>query len=317
MLIVLLLPATGSGWGYEGHSNVNEVAAGKIPRSMPRFFRKGKKWLTYLGYEPDRWRDDREAALKSAQSPDHFLDLELLDGITQLPPDRYSFYQLLAEKRASTPGNPEMLLPQKVGLQPYIVIEVYDRLKASFREYRLLKELKKPTKNVERKIVFYAGWLGHYVADGAQPLHTTIHYNGWVGDNPSQYSADRTIHYRFESEFVKTNLERPDFADLVQPPTQLANPFADYMQYLRDSNRLVEPLYQLDKAGAFTGAGTAEGRDFVRRRLAAGAQMLVNLWYTAWLESTKPPIPRAPAASPSPPEGSGGLPGKPPAPPGS
>jgi hypothetical protein len=54
---------------------------------------------------------------------------------------------------------------------------------------------------------------------------------------------------------------------------------------LQSSNRLVERCYQLDKDGGFTGAGTAQSREFIRQRLAAGAQMLVNMWYTAWVES--------------------------------
>jgi len=60
-------------------------------------------------------------------------------------------------------------------------MEVYGRLKAAFREYRKLKADHQPTAPVEQAIIFYAGWLGHYVADGAQPLHTTIKYNGWWG----------------------------------------------------------------------------------------------------------------------------------------
>src|ERR1022692_3331273 len=47
---------------------------------------------------------------------------------------------------------------------------------------------KKNTKPSEAEIVFLAGWLGHYVGDGSQPLHTSIQYNGWVGPNPHGYS---------------------------------------------------------------------------------------------------------------------------------
>ena len=43
------------------------------------------------------------------------------------------------------------------------------------------------------------------------------------------------------------------------------------MKYLRHSNSLVEKTYQLEKAGGFTGEGTAEGRAFMNERLAAGA----------------------------------------------
>jgi hypothetical protein len=66
---------------------------------------------------------------------------------------------------------------------------------------------------------------------------------------------------------------------------------------------LVEPLYQLEKKGAFAAnekKGTPEGREFTKQRLAAGAQMLANMWLTAWEESAvDPPDPWAkPAAQP-------------------
>jgi hypothetical protein len=69
--------------------------------------------------------------------------------------------------------------------------------------------------------------------------------------------------------------------------------------YLRESNRHVEKVYAIDKAGGFNGKGSPEAFDFTTHRLAAGSQMLLNLWYTAWLESAnKPePLPGAPAVS--------------------
>ena len=65
----------------------------------------------------------------------------------------------------------------------------------------------------------------------------------------------------------------------------MADPFGSYMQYLRSSNGLVEKVYELDKAGGFRDAGSREAFDFTGQRLAAGSQMLVNLWYTAWLDT--------------------------------
>jgi hypothetical protein len=76
---------------------------------------------------------------------------------------------------------------------------------------------------------------------------------------------------------------------------RLKDPWRDYLQYLRDSNKLVEKVYQIEKAGGLKDTGTPESRDFLRQRLAAGAQMLLNLWYTAWEESARPLPPRAPA----------------------
>jgi len=60
------------------------------------------------------------------------------------------------------------------------------------------------------------------------------------------------------------------------------------LKYLRHSNTLVEKTYQLEKAGAFTGAGTADGKEFTDERLAAGAIELRDLIYTAWVKSGDP-----------------------------
>jgi hypothetical protein len=241
--------------------------------------------IAYLGPEPDRWRNPAEFALKNAQEPDHFIDLERVDWLNPLPRGRYEFYRKLYEKRAVTPDHQDDYLPERVGLQPYIVMEIFGRLKAAFREYRHLREVHQPTAPVEHAIVFYAGWLGHYVADGSQPLHTTIQYNGWVGANPKQYTTQHGIHALFETTYVAQNITSKDFSALVHAPQRLDDPFPQYVSYLRESNQFVETVYVFEKAGGFSGKGSPEALSFTMQRLAAGSQMLLNLWYTAWLDS--------------------------------
>ena len=92
-------------------------------------------------------------------------------------------------------------------------MEVYGRLKAAFREYRQRVAKHQPTQAVEHAIIFYAGWLGHYVADGWQPLHTTIRYNGWVGPNPNGYTTEHHSHSQFESDCVAANISAKDSPD--------------------------------------------------------------------------------------------------------
>ncbi len=95
-----------------------------------------------------------------------------------MPRKRFDYIAALAVLQAA---HPELdLKPEKVGLQPYVTTEVYERLKAAMREYRTLSDHHKDVKPVEQAILFYAGWLGHYVADGAMPLHVTVNYDGWV-----------------------------------------------------------------------------------------------------------------------------------------
>ena len=64
--------------------------------------------------------------------------------------------------------------------------------------------------------------------------------------------------------------------------------FDSYVAYLRHTATFVEKTYQLEKAGGFLGAGSAESRDFVTERLAAGASMLRDMIYTAWIKSADP-----------------------------
>jgi hypothetical protein len=300
MALVLLQSGGAGAWGNEGHSAINRVAAEKVPAEMPSFLRRAATEIAYLGPEPDRWRSPSEFALKNAQEPDHFIDLERVAWLDPLPQGRYEFYRKLYEKRAATPStdHPDDYLPEHVGLQPYITMEVYGRLKAAFREYRQFKASHQPTAAVEQAIIFYAGWLGHYVADGSQPLHTTIQYNGWVGPNPNGYTTERKIHAQFETAYVAANITAKDFAPLVTSPERLDDPFARYVAYLRQSNELVEKVYQLEKAGGFTGKGSPEAFGFTTHRLAAGSQMLLDLWYTAWLESAVP-VAEHPAAAPA------------------
>lgn len=283
-------------WGTEGHTYINRVAAQKIPASMPRFLRRAVIEIAYLGPEPDRWRNPAEFALKNAQEPDHFIDLERVSWLDPLPKGRYEFYRKLYEKRAATTDHSDDYLPERVGLQPYITMEVYGRLKSAFRDYRQQVAAHQSTAAVQEAIILYAGWLGHYVADGCQPLHTTIQYNGWVGPNPKGYTTQHGIHAQFETDYVGANIKAADFAGLVKTPSQLADPFTDYVAYLRESNGLVEKVYAIEKAGGFAGKGTPAAFDFTTHRLAAGSQMLLNLWYTAWIESAQPaPEYQAPA----------------------
>ena len=286
--LVLMQSEAAVAWGNQGHTAINRVAAQRIPASMPSFLHGAVDEIAYLGPEPDRWRSPSEPALKNAQEPDHFIDLERVTWLDPLPRGRYEFYRKLYEKRASTKDNPDDYLPERVGLQPYVTMEVYGRLKAAFREYRQRHASHRPAQAVQRAIVFYAGWLGHYVADGSQPLHTTIQYNGWVGPNPHGFSTQHGIHAQFETDYVAANITDKDFAGLVKSPERLEDPFDRYVDYLRQSHILVENVYSLEKVGGFTGKGSPAAFDFTTRRLAAGSQMLLDLWYTAWVESALP-----------------------------
>ncbi len=290
MLAAVLLPTLAPGWGDVGHTTINRAAAEKIPADMPHFLKAASSRIGWLGPEPDRWRSNLEKPLNDAQAPDHFIDLEYVDWLKPFPPDRYAFIQAVYQYRAQHPqdGVPP---PEKIGFQPYI----YHR---SLRppEGRLPRVSPRPgrgrsTADAEANAIFYAGWLGHYVGDGSNPMHTSIQYNGWVGPNPKGYSTSHDVHSKMETAFVNANPEVTHIADLVGAPRHLDHPFEDYIAYLRESRSRIERAYQLEKAGGFDGKGTPESREFIRQQLGRGAQMLLNMWYTAWVDSAGEPGP--------------------------
>jgi hypothetical protein len=282
LVCVLTQPLAAYGWGNAGHRLVNRLAASTLPADVPTFLRSpvAIAEIEYLGPESDNWRSAAEPELNAAQALEHFIDLESADALGPLPHRRLDF-----EARVFASGQ----RPEKIGLQPWQTVEVWERLKAALREYRKLNAVHQDTHFVEQAVLFYAGWLGHYVGDGAQPLHTTIQYNGWVGPNPNGYTTEHKIHWQFEGPFVEANLRGPAVrAKMTHPKTIQGDIFDAYMAYLRHSKTYVERVYELEKARGFVGRGTTESREFTAERLADGASMLRDMIYTAWLESGKP-----------------------------
>ncbi len=282
LLCLVSQPPAARAWGNEGHRIINRLAATTLPAGVPAFLRSEATLneIEYLGPEPDRWRSPAEPELNAAQAPEHFIDLEPADALGPLPHRRLDF-----EARVFASGQ----RPEKIGLQPWQATEVWERLKAALREYRRLAAAGQDTRPVEQAAIFYAGWLGHYVGDAAQPLHTTIQYNGWVGSNPNGYTTAHQIHWQFEGPFVAANLHAPEVQAKMTPLQALqGDVFDDYVAYLRHTSTYVEKVYQLEKTGGFEGAGSAESRDFTAARLAAGASMLRDMVYSAWLDSARP-----------------------------
>ena len=70
------------------------------------------------------------------------------------------------------------------------------------RRYRDAQSRKEDTRFIELEIAFYMGWTGHYTGDGAQPLHDTVHHDGWQGANPKGYTTAPQVHGLFETRFV-------------------------------------------------------------------------------------------------------------------
>src|SRR5579885_3891184 len=155
--------------------------------------------------------------MSAMKAPDHYIELEVADLIHPLPRRRHDFIAAAYAASLTRPAQARELRPERIGFQPYITNEVWERLKAAMREYRDLNAKHEDTKPVEAAILFYAGWLGHYVGDGAQPLHVTVQYNGWTGPNPNGYTTAHQIHHIFEGVFVADNMHDTEVQARMTP----------------------------------------------------------------------------------------------------
>jgi len=126
----------------------------------------------------------------------------------------------------------------------------------------------------------------HFVGDASQPLHVSVHYNGWGNyPNPNGYSNSRTIHARFETALVKAAASDAGVAAGIGAYRPSAAPIeARVATYLRASLAAVPRVYALEAAGAIDVA-SPDAAALVIERLAAGAAMLRDLTADAWIAS--------------------------------
>jgi hypothetical protein len=272
-----------SRWGERGHEMSARAAAATLPEEMPAFFRYATDQLVYLDPEPDRWRDRSRLEMAEAATYDHYIDLENIPPAALEAPDRFSYLATLYEAGLDKPE-------RDGGFLPFRIVELYQRI---VTEWRLWERAGLPERLwIEARIINDAGILGHYVTDGSQPHHTTIHFNGWDADapNPEGFTLDRSFHTRFEGTYVNAFVTPSDVnSRTATAPTSFEGSVRSAVfDYLRTSHRNVETLYRLERDFGFDPGGPfrPSARDFAADRLAAGATMLGSLWWSAWLEGT-------------------------------
>ena len=318
-LLLLATPAALRAWDYEGHRIVNQLALTALPPDFPAFVREpvNAERVAFLAGEPDRWRNVPDLPIKQYNGIDHYCDLEQIPWagleFATLPSLRYEFAAKFAAGRAAHADKFPFIDEAKdadhtrewCGFAPWAITEYFGKLRSAFSYLQTFEELDADTQrplgtpeeiaNARANIVYMMGVMGHYVGDCAQPLHTTIHHNGWVGPNPNGYSIWQGIHGWVDGGFIaKAGVKTAEIAPRVTfaSPLSLA-PRADgrdpmfvaVLDYLLAQNKLVEPLYQLEKAGKL-GHGeqpvTDEARAFITGQLLKGGEMLGAVWVTAW-----------------------------------
>jgi hypothetical protein len=177
---------------------------------------------------------------------------------------------------------------------------VYERLKVTFRTWREQQRERQSTAFTELDAAFYIGWLSHYIADASQPLHSSVHHDGWIGANPRNYARDGALHWGFENDFVDLiALKESDLQGRIGSARTIGDPFSAILTHLARSNTRVDQVYALERQHALTDKTNAAARELVYVCTSEGATLLRDLVYTAWVTSAAPAAPRTGIVQPN------------------
>jgi hypothetical protein len=301
LLVAVLVATTPSSllaWGASGHRMVGETAMRALPSELPAFLRTARaaRDVGELSREPDRSKGSGKLH-DSDRDPAHFVDRDDAGRVLGGPP----MVPLAAtradyETQLRAAGTDQW----KAGYLPYAIADRWQQLATDFAYWRVLKAAEANPRwrahrawyrqdRVRREALILKdlGELSHFVGDGSQPLHVSVHFNGW-GDypNPRGYSTAR-LHGPFVGELVRASVTPAAVAAKVAPLRACDCPIeARVGAYLTATGEQVIPFYELVRAGGLT-AGDRRGTAFAVERLAAGASELRDLTVEAWRASAQ------------------------------
>ena len=288
-------------WGATGHRMIGVAAMSTLPSDMPDFLRDpgAATKVGELSREPDRWKgtgrvhdNERDGA--------HYVDLGddgLVTGgpaLTALPATRELYDATLRAVGTDS---------WKSGWLPYSIVDGWEQLAKDFAYLRVDVWAATSDPDIGHRAWFAAdlaerrqlilrdiGALSHYVGDGSQPLHVSVHHDSWGNfPNPENFTQGR-FHATFEGAFVQGNVTQAEVTGAVGP---LGDCHCEIMKgvtaYLATTNTLVAPLYRLHQQHGFE-TGDPRGRAFAIARLGAGATELRDLIALAWRLSPNPSV---------------------------
>ena len=75
---------------------------------------------------------------------------------------------------------------------------------------------------------------------------------------------------------------------VAKEPRHIDDPWTSILDFMIEARGQVEEIYRLDLEGAWKDEKNPEAKRLACTRVAAGAQLLRDLAYTAWVESERP-----------------------------
>lgn len=269
-LVLALLMAIGVSpalaWWGDGHALLSKAAVEALPAEMPAFFRASGAEIAAASIDADLHKNRRMSNLDKTEHSEHFIDLELLKG-KKLPAQRYDFIALCQKLDVE---------PSRVGLVPYALAEWTGRLAVAFAEHRKWPD----NKGIQAKCIVYAGFVAHYAQDLAQPLHTTVHFDGKKGKDGTV--VGKGIHEKVDSAVERLAFKSAELAKGQELATH-DSLISGIITALHESHAGVEKVYAI--GDGWDDVKNKEMRAFAAERARAAVQLTASLYVTAWQKS--------------------------------
>ncbi|MBC9876638.1 S1/P1 Nuclease [Bradyrhizobium sp. INPA01-394B] len=316
-IVMVLAPQNAWSWGHTGHVGISQIAMQALPPEIPAFVRSAQAiaQVGELGAEADISKTTglltsatgnittTRTVHDSERDPGHFIDLDdngvVIGGvipISQLPATRQDFDT--QQRSATNPAGQT----QYGGYLPYAILDGFQQLRKDFAIWRALSVgLMTATTDADRAyfrfqlqlrqelIIRDIGYWSHFVADASQPMHVSIHFNGWGNyPNPNGYTT-AAIHAPFEGAFVRNNINFIAVAGQMRPYTNrgVATMEQRVPLYLEETLAQVASVYQAAKDSNNDNYKSAQPAEIaiVTKQLAAGASELRDEIVDAWRQS--------------------------------
>jgi hypothetical protein len=280
LLLVGLLPAPASAWGFAAHQFIMRRAIDLLPPELAPFFAQQRDEVVVRVKDPDLWRN-----VGWPEDANHFFDF----GVKEY--GAYPFTDVPRDYTAALEKFGQATLARN-GRLPWRFAEMFGNLRRGFEAYG------RGNAYSADDIVLFSAVAAHYIQDAHMPLHAADNYDG-------QLTGQRGIHARFESELFERYQSRTTFTP--PPVTPIQNAEGAAWTVLLESYRRVDELLKADKVATagldlyddryydrlYQGVGPLMAQQ-VAKAISATAATIVG----AWIEAGRPAMgalePRAP-----------------------
>jgi hypothetical protein len=263
LALVMLSGSPALAWDAKTHREITQLAIEKLPPSpLKDFFVANQAHLLYYSVEPDVLREkygDESEAIR------HYINLEYFgpNPFPALVPDLAAMNKRFGISTV-----------RRAGTLPWTIEQFSDALKQAWSRGDCAEVLR------------LAGFLAHYVGDASQPLHTTVHFDG--------YEGDRGVHMRIERAVDDSARMLGDAA--AGHIQLLANqtPWLAAIEEIRASNSHVDQLLQADRAARslwprnrseYDRALLSRTRAILVDQIALAASVLTSIWLMEWKQA--------------------------------